>query len=415
MPKKTEPSATKFGYRQTMPRTVQDLKISENLSPIASGCGEDRLPFNILALDGGGMRGLYTATVLRKLSDRFAEPKIGDALDIGKGFDLVVGTSTGAILAAAIAAGIPLDCITRLYEEAGPRIFRNSIPPYDKSLRLWERARFWCWVAQHLGRPGNPNSTLASELRDIFGSLTFGELYGKRGIGLCITATAFLQHKPRVFKTPHLKQKQRDNGLHVADACLASSAAPIYLPLASITADGLAGHIYADGGLWANNPVLLGVIEGLALSAPEQPIVVMSVGTCPPPTGSPLPAELDRGIIGWRGGVLPLELAMNAQGWGAHYAAALLAEQLERLGKRVHILRCEESKPSADQARLLQLDSASKPARDLMKQLGNEDGHSTYRWCQLSDDPRGEILTQIFERMPEVDNSHLNGKDGKRK
>ena len=408
-----ENEKAKFGYRQTMPRTVQDLNTSENLSPISSGCGEDRLPFNILSLDGGGMRGLYTATVLRTLSDRFAEPKMRDTLDIGKGFDLVVGTSTGAILAAAIAAGIPLNDITRLYEEAGPRIFRNSIPPYDKSLRLWDKARFCCWVVQHLWRPGNRNETLVSELRDIFGSLTLGELYRKRGIGLCITATAFLQHTPRVFKTPHLEQKQRDNELLVADACLASSAAPIYLPLVSITADGLPGQIYADGGLWANNPVLLGVIEGLALSAPEQPIVVMSVGTCPAPTGSSLPAKLNRGIMDWRGGVLPLDLALNAQGRGAHYATTLLAEQLGRLGKRVRILRCKESKPSADQVRLLQLDSASKPALDVMKQLGNEDGHSTYRWCQLPDDPRGEILTQIFERMPQTDNSHLNGKDGK--
>ena len=63
------------------------------------------LPFNILALDGGGMRGLYTATVLRKLSERFAEPKMRDALDIGKGFDLVVGTSTGAILGGGYRCG----------------------------------------------------------------------------------------------------------------------------------------------------------------------------------------------------------------------------------------------------------------------------------------------------------------------
>ena len=138
------------------------------------------------------------------------------------------------------------------------------IPPSDKSLRLREKARFWYWVVRHLWRPGNPNETLVSELRDIFGSLTLGELFEERGIGLCVTATAFLQHKPRVFKTPHREQKQRDNGLLVADACLASSAAPIYLPMASITADGLADQVYADGGLWANNPVLLGMIEGLA-------------------------------------------------------------------------------------------------------------------------------------------------------
>ena len=361
------------------------------------------------------MRGLYSATVLNALSARFAGPKKENHLDIGKGFDLVVGTSTGAILATAIAAGIAVKRITRLYEEAGSQIFKDSIPPYDKSLRFSERARFWRWVIRHRDRPGNPNTKLESELRRIFGRLTFGELYDQRGIGLCISATAFLQHKPRVFKTPHLEKKQRDNDVALADACLASSAAPIYLPLASITADGLAGQVYADGGLWANNPVLLGVIEGLSLSAPDQPIVVMSVGTCRPPTGVPLPTQLNRGIIGWRGGVLPLELAMNAQGRAAHYATVLLAEQLERLGKRVHILRCEESIPSAKQADFLQLDSASKEACDLMKQFGNEDGHLTYRWCQLPGDHRGDLLTQIFERMPKIAHSDMNGKEGERK
>ena len=371
-------------------------------------------PIQILTIDGGGMRGLYTATVLRTLEGRFAESRASNHLDIGKGFDLVVGTSTGAILAAAIAAGIPLHRITRLYEEAGPRIFTDSIPPYDKSLRFQKRARFWRWVARHLCRPGNRNDVLRSELRRIFGSLTFGELYKKRAIGLCISATAFLHHKPRVFKTPHLEKKQRDNGLALADACLASSAAPIYLPLASITADGLDGHVYADGGLWANNPVLMGVIEGLALSAPEQPVVVMSVGACSPPAGSPHPADLNRGIIGWRGGVLPLELAMNAQGRATHYATTLLVQQLGRLGKRVQVLRCQESRPRANQAHLLQLDSASEDALDFMKQLGNEDGQFTYRWCQLPGDHRGKLLTQIFERMPEINHSYTNGKAGKR-
>lgn len=369
-------------------------------------------PFNILTLAGGGMRGLYSATVLRTLLSRVAESRASNHLDIGKGFDLVVGTSTGAILAAAIAAGVPLGRITRLYEEAGPRIFRNSIPLYSTTLKLRDKARFYYWVARHLCRPGNPSAALDSELRKTFGSLTFGELYEQRGIGLCVSATAFFNHKPRVFKTPHLDKKKRDNGLALVDACLASCAAPIYLPLASIKADGMAGQIYADGGLWANDPVLLGIIEGLALSAPEQPIVVMSVGTCHPVTGSPLPAELNRGIIGWRAGVLPLELAMNAQGWAAQYTTSLLAEQLERLGKRIHILRCEESKPSANQAHLLQLDAASQEALALMKMLGNEDGQLTYRWCQLPGDRRGELLTQIVERMPEIDYSNVNREEG---
>ena len=369
------------------------------------------VPFNVLSLDGGGMRGLYTATVLRTLSRRFTESSVSNYLDIGKGFDLVVGTSTGAILAAAIAAGIPLHRITQLYEETGPKVFRDSIPPYDESLGLSAKARFLSWVIRHLGRAGNPNTALKSELRRIFGSTTLGELYARRRIGLCVSATAFLRHRPRIFKTPHLEQKQRDNALTVAEACLASSAAPIYLPLASIMADGLAGQVYADGGLWANNPVLQGVIEGLALSAPDQTIVVLSVGTCRPPMGSPLPVDLSRGIIGWRGGVLPLELAMNTQGWAAQHAAILLAQQLERLGKNVHILRCEESRPSANQSHLLQLDSSSKDARDLMRHLGNEDGQRTYRWCQLPDDYRGKLLAQIFNRSLKIDQSNNNRKE----
>lgn len=371
-------------------------------------------PIHVLALDGGGMRGLYTATVLSTLAARFAQSRTATQLDIGQGFDLVVGTSTGAILAAAIAAGIPLERMTRLYEEAGPQIFRDPIPPYGESLRFSARSRFWWWAIRHLSRSGNPNDRLESELQALFGRLTFGELYEQRRIGLCIAATAFLQHTPRVFKTPHLEGKARDNGVTLADACLASSAAPIYLPLASITADGLAGQVYADGGLWANNPVLVGVIEGLALSAPDQPLVVLSVGACRPPTGSTLRARLDRGLMGWRGGVLPLELAMNAQGRAAHHAATLLADQLARFGKSVHILRCEESRPSATQADSLQLDSASMEACTLMSQLGNEDGHLTYRWCQTPRGLRGNLLTQIFERMPKIDNSDVIGKDGTR-
>ena len=356
---------------------------------------------NVLSLDGGGMRGLYSATVLRVLGDRFAKARQSGPLDIGKGFDLIVGTSTGAILAAGIAAGIPMAKIATLYEKIGPRVFPSPMPPYRKSPRWRDRARFLSWVGRNVCRPAGSNEELASALRDIFGTMTMGQIYERRGIGLAISATRLLQHSPRIFKTAHIPSKDRDDDLSVVDACLASSAAPIYLPLASITEDGIEGQIFVDGGLWANNPILLGLIDAMAIAAPYQPIVILSIGTCSAPVGADPSPRLARGILGWRAGVLPLTLAMDAQSKAANYAAALLAEQLAPLGRQVEILRCAESKPSRQQAHLLQLDSTSSEAQKLMKQLGNADAHETFRWTQ-GDDHRGNSLKRTFERMPEI-------------
>ena len=235
---------------------------------------------------------------------------------------------------------------------------------------------------------------------DTFEELTFGELYERRGIGVCVPATSYLHHTPRIFKTPHIPDKQRDNDVLLADACLASSAAPIYLPLASIKADGLEDQIYADGGLWANNPVLIGLLEALAVSAPRQPVVILSVGTCPPPSGTLPPEHLDQGVAEWRSGIRVMELAMNVQVYAACNAVLRLVDQLNRLKKRVYILRCEETVPSSKQAELLQLDSASQEALDLMKRLGNKDGHDTFRWCQKPVEEDGKLLADIFDRMP---------------
>ena len=82
-------------------------------------------PFRVLSLDGGGMRGLYTASVLSTLAQRFSP---SNQLDIGKGFNLIAGTSTGGILACALAAGVPIERVIDLYRNEGPAIFRDPVP-----------------------------------------------------------------------------------------------------------------------------------------------------------------------------------------------------------------------------------------------------------------------------------------------
>ncbi len=79
-----------------------------------------RQPFRVLSLDGGGMRGTYTATYLDRVASTFAKRRGLEALDIGAAFDLIVGTSTGGIIASALAKGVPLSDVVTLYQEHGP-------------------------------------------------------------------------------------------------------------------------------------------------------------------------------------------------------------------------------------------------------------------------------------------------------
>src|SRR5437868_2467493 len=71
-------------------------------------------PFRVLCLDGGGMRGIYTASYISHLAQGFSAKRGVGPLDVGSGFNLIVGTSTGAIIGCALAAGIPAERILRL-------------------------------------------------------------------------------------------------------------------------------------------------------------------------------------------------------------------------------------------------------------------------------------------------------------
>jgi len=372
----------------------------------AIGTASKERPVTVLALDGGGMRGLYSATLLQTLADRFARERGVRALDVGRGFDVIVGTSTGGILATALAAGVSMREVQKLYRERGSQIFSNPFPSGGSRL---SSVRFGGWLFRSWFSSANGNRSLAASLTEVFGAETIGQLYDRRGIRLCVPTTGLLRHSPRVFKTPHLQYKDRDNELSLVDICMATSAAPAFLPLVALGGESPAGDAYSDGGLWANNPVLVGLIEGVAVSSPEQPVHILSVGTCSPTSGAGPVSRLDRGISYWLQGVRLLTLTMDAQGQAAHYSAQLLAAELGRLGKDVALLRCEESAPSPDQVALLQLDSASEEALSLMEKLGMHDGDETYRWRQDSNLPNGRQLAEIFQRMPETNDEATEG------
>lgn len=321
-------------------------------------------PFRVLCLDGGGIRGLYTAAVLHGIAQRVArscgQPEA--RLDVGSAFDLIVGTSTGAILATALAAGVSLEDIVALYRDNAAKIFADPAPQSTGSMV--------CWGLRHSLSPANSSAPLKEALAKTLGTETVQQMYQRRRIALCVPSVDVEAQKAWVFKTPHDtsgNRLQRDNNYTLVDVCLASSAAPVVFPVHGIPKpNDVAGvtNWFVDGGLWANNPIMVGITEALEFAPRDAPIEVISVSTCPPFKGASVDADSSqRGVLNWTGGIGTLEVALDAQSYAYSYMAKVLSSHLDRL----KYLRLTDPVPHAEEAKQLRLDNPD--ALDVLAKL----------------------------------------------
>lgn len=294
-------------------------------SKVAAVMGQPQ-PFRVLCLDGGGMRGAYQAAYLATFSDRVRNNlRQQHHLDVGSAFELIVGTSTGGIVASGLVAGVPIESIQRLYAKAGDKIFpfqfARSLPLIGRLIR-----------ALGLGlRKGD--HALRNALQDTLGGETVAEVFERRGIALAIPTLDINRHAAVVFKTQHLKRLNgRDNSRTLVDICMASSAAPILRSMARLQEPGGAGATatYVDGGLWANNPGLIGMmeaVESLKDRAEDRPIHLFMLGTLPSQGGEEINStSIHRGAFGWDFGLKAINASLNAQAVGYDYLTAKIAE-----------------------------------------------------------------------------------------
>ncbi|MEY9943917.1 CBASS cGAMP-activated phospholipase [Kitasatospora sp. GAS1066B] len=262
--------------------------------------------FQILSLDGGGFRGMFSAAVLARLEDDLG-------VRITDHFDLIAGTSTGGIIALGLGLGLSPREILSFYTEHGPRIFR------DRS-----RLR----GLRHLLRAKYGSGPLRSALTEVFGGRTFGESTKR----LVITSYNIAADDVYLFRTPHLPTLKRDWREKAVNVGLATSAAPTYLP-----GMPLDGARLIDGGVWANNPTMVALTEAVGpLSIPLEAIRVFSLGTTIDVRRRH--RRLDRGgLLPWASDAV--EVLMRAQSESA-------AKQVRHLVGKDNVLRLNPTVPT---------------------------------------------------------------------
>lgn len=249
-------------------------------------------PFYILSIDGGGIRGAFPARILANLEKMWGT-------NCANKVDMLSGTSTGSILAAAAAVKAPMSTVVSMYENQGPTIFSREM--LSSMLGLLEVAY----------RSMYSNKVLGNVLQSVLGELTMGQVE----IPLILPAADIGTSRIHAFRSCFTPELQQDKNTLVKEAVLASCSAPMYFDPTAVN-----GHLYTDGGLWANNSTLVAMLDaqkklGVALSD----LRVISVGVGHPKEAYKIQENQEWGIFkGWQA-TKAIEVVVALQAESVHY------------------------------------------------------------------------------------------------
>ena len=249
----------------------------------------------ILTIDGGGIKGVFPAAFLATVEDTIED-------NIANYFDLIVGTSTGGIIALSLGLGLSAKEILMFYEEHGPLIFRGN------RLLRWLR---WFGFSKYSSAP------LKEALEACFGDKKLGDSKKR----LVIPSLNLENGEVHIYKTAHHSRLERDYKERVVDVALATASAPTYFP----THRSVAGIPLMDGGMWANNPVGMSVVEAITLlDWPRNSLKVLSLGCTAAPLNVNWGRNVPLGSLYWAPKFV--DVFMHAQSHASLGTAKLLAE-----------------------------------------------------------------------------------------
>jgi patatin-like phospholipase/acyl hydrolase len=229
----------------------------------------------VLSIDGGGIKGAMPAAFLSTIEETTGKRLVDH-------IDLIAGTSTGGLLALGLGLGLSASDLLAFYEEKGPGIFSQERAHGASILRrmrqhLNNRVR----SARQIVLPKYKPAALRAALEEVFGNRTLGESQTR----LVIPAFDRQRCCVHIFKTPHHERLSTDWKQRAVEVALATAAAPTYLPSHRLSN----GISVLDGGIWANNPTGVAVVEAIGiLDWDPRSLHVLSLGCTEAPSA---PAE----------------------------------------------------------------------------------------------------------------------------
>lgn len=315
----------------------------------------EKKTFKILSIDGGGIKGLYSAKILQKFEEKF-NCRTSDH------FDMICGTSTGGLIALALTSNISAEDICKFYEEKGEIIF-----PKNKIIRIPCLFEIDIgFLKQVLFSGKYSDKGLKASLREVFEEREIGDANNL----LCIPTYSITEARPRVFKFDHKEGKlSRDNKIKMVDVALATTAAPTFFPMAEI--EDFNNEHFIDGGVWANNPTLIGLLEALDyFVGPKKDydkISILSLSSLTVTEGKPTGIKRERSFRHWKQDLF--ETSMNGQ---SSFTDFFLNKIKEISNTQIKYFRIPSTRIFTEQKGLIELDVANKQAYDLMKIKAND-------------------------------------------
>jgi patatin-like phospholipase/acyl hydrolase len=238
----------------------------------------------ILCIDGGGIRGLIPATVLRHW-----EAELGDR--IAGRFHMLAGTSTGGILAAGLCAPKRISAadLSLFYNQDGPQIFAKS---------AWQSLTSLGGSVDEKYPTGPLERALAERLSGLLSQVEVADLL--------VTAYEIERRNPFFFKSWMARGLELDpaesaagRDFRLVDVARATAAAPTYFEPAAVRAQNGTTYACIDGGVFANNPAMCAYAAARRLYPSADSYLIVSLGTGQLERPIPLQKAKDWGLIGW--------------------------------------------------------------------------------------------------------------------